>query len=118
MTAKLYVIFTATESEPGSSGPAPLLVAFVTAAPARQWKVTLTVAPVITEPDGAPLLELSNDALFAIVAIALAPAGMEAVTVTAAGPPTPAQTASAVACCAGETATRSACRVEFVTASR
>src|SRR5437773_4175998 len=111
-------MLTVTESEPAFSGPAPLLVALVTATPARQWKVTRTVAPLITDPAAAPLLELSSAALLVMVAIDAEPAGMEDVTVTAVAPPVPAQTASAVVCCAGETATRSACRVELVTASR
>ena len=57
---------TVTESEPGSRGPAPLLVAFVMTAPARQWKVTLMVPPLITEPAAVPLLELSSDARLTI----------------------------------------------------
>ena len=118
MTLRRYVTLTVTESDPGSSGPAPLLVALVMTLPARQWKVTLMVPPLITEPAAVPLLELSSDAMLTIDAIGLPPGGIAVVTVTAEGPPAPAQTASAVACCVGETAMRSAWRAELVTASR
>ena len=118
MTFRRYVTLTVTESEPGSSGPAPLLVALVMTLPARQWNVTLMVPPLITEPAAVPLLELSSDAMLTIDAIGLPPGGIAVVTVTAEGPPAPAQTASAVECCAGETAMRSAWRAELVTASR
>jgi hypothetical protein len=85
--------------------------------PARQWKVTLMVPPLITEPAAVPLLELSSDAMFTIDAIELPPGGIAVDTVTADGPPAPAHTASAVACCDGDTAMRRAWRAELVTAS-
>src|SRR3979409_1679268 len=110
-------MLTVTESEPGSNGPPPLLVLLVTAAPAMQWNVTLMVAPLITEPDGAPLFELSSAALLTIVAMDTPP-GMPELTVTAVAAPVPAQMASVFACWVGDTAMRSACRVELVTASR
>ena len=108
MTFNRKVTLTVTESEPGSRGPAPLLVALVMTFPARQWKVTLMVPPLITEPAAVPLLELSSDAMLTIEAIELPPGGIDVVTVTADGPPAPAQTASAVACWDGDTAMRSA----------
>src|SRR6266849_1133985 len=100
-------------------GPLPLAVALVIAALLRQWKVTDKVAPAMTEPAGVPLVELSSAASLAMVEMAPPDGGIGEMTVTASGPlPVPAQTASAVACWPGETATRNACRTELATASR
>src|SRR5258708_20633582 len=107
-----------TESDPALDGPPPLLVALVTAAPFRQWNVTLRVAPASTEPAAVPLLELSSAAWLAIVAMAPPEGGIADTTVTATGPlPLPEQTLFAVVCSYEETAMRSAWRTELVTAS-
>jgi hypothetical protein len=87
----------------------PLVVALVTAAPFKQWNVTLNVAPEIDEPAGAPVLELSSAAKFAIVARLPPLGGIGEVVVTATGPPEVlAQMVFAVDCWDAETATRSA----------
>ncbi len=99
MTDMGSVIEAVMESEPGSDGPRPLVVALVMAAPFKQWKVTLSVAPAITEPAGVPSFELSSEAWFAMVAIGPPPGGTAEVTVTAIGPlPVPAHTPSAALC--------------------
>jgi hypothetical protein len=65
------------------------------------------------------VLELSTEARLAMLVIEIAPGGSAVVTVTATGPaPAEAQTVFAVACWVGETASLSAWRVAFVTASR
>ncbi len=93
------VMVAVMESEPGSVGPLPFDVTLVTAAPFKQWKVTLTVAPAMTEPAGVPSFELSSAAWFAMVAIGPPAGGTDDATVTATGPlPVPAQTLSAVLC--------------------
>ena len=87
----------------------PLVVALVTAAPFKQWNVTLKVAPEIDEPAGAPVLELSRAASFAIVARLPPLGGTGDVTVTASGPAEVlAHIVFAVDCWDAETATRSA----------
>ena len=78
---------------------------------------TLLILGLFTRPAAVPLLERSRDALLAMEAIELPPSGMAVVTVSADGPPAPAQTASPVARCEGDTAMRSAWRAELVTAS-
>src|SRR4029077_6244925 len=60
MTRIVSVMVAVIESAPGLRGPRPLAFAWVTAAPLRQWKMTVSVAPAITEPAGVPLLELSS----------------------------------------------------------
>src|SRR6266849_3269985 len=106
-------------SDPALEGPLPLLVALVTAAPFKQWNVTLKVAPAITDPAGVPLLELSSAAWLAIVVMAPPAGGIADTTVTATGPlPVPAHMLFAVACWYEDTAMRRACRTELVTASR
>ena len=93
------VIRAVIESEPGLDGALLLAVAFVIAAPFRQWNVTESVAPAITEPASVPSFELSSAAWFAMVAIAPPEGGTAEVTVTATGPPpVPAHTLSAVEC--------------------
>src|SRR6266851_3802727 len=107
------------ESEPALEGPLPLLVALVTAAPFRQWTVTVKVAPAITDPAGVPLFELSSAAWLAIVAMAPPDGGIADTTVTARGPPpVPAHMLFAVVCWYEDTAMRKACRTELATASR
>src|SRR5258708_14710686 len=107
------------ESEPALEGPLPLLVAFVTAAPFRQWNVTVRVAPAITDPAGVPLFELSSAAWLAIVAMAPPDGGIADTPLTAPGPlPAPSPMVFAVVCWYEDTAIRNACRTELVTASR
>jgi len=115
MTDIRFVMDAVIESEPGSAGPLALPVALVIAAPLRQWKVMVSVAPAMTDPAGVPSLELSSAAWLAIVAMAPPAGGIGEVTVTASGP---LQIASAVLCWYLETAMRSDCRTELVTASR
>jgi hypothetical protein len=99
ITDMRLVMLAVTESDPGSEGPPPLLVAFVTAAPFKQWKVTLNVAPASTDPAGVPLFELSSAAWLAIVAMAPPAGGIADTSVTATGPlPVPAQMLFAVVC--------------------
>ncbi len=99
MTDMRCVTLAVTESDPGLDGPCPLLVALVTAAPFRQWNVTLKVAPAMTELAGVPLLELSSAAWFAMVVMAPPEGGIADTTVTATGPPpVPAQMLFAVLC--------------------
>jgi hypothetical protein len=86
-TLRVKLILTVTESEPGSVGPFPLDVALVMAAPFKQWKVTLKVAPEIEEPAGDPVLELSRAAELAMVAMGPPLGGIGEVTVVATGPP-------------------------------
>ena len=119
MTDMRLVMLAVTESDPVSEGPAPLLVAFVMAAPFKQWNVTLKVAPARTDPAGVPLLELSSAAWLAIVMMAPPDGGIADTTVTATGPlPVPAQMLFAVVCWYEDTAMRRAWRTELVTASR
>ena len=119
MTDMRSVMLAVTESDPASDGPPPLLVALVTAAPFKQWKVTLNVAPASTDPAGVPLLELSSAAWLATVMMAPLAGGIAETTVTATGPlPVSAQMLFAVLCWYEETAIRRAWRTELVTASR
>src|SRR5260370_19694334 len=105
-----------TEPDPALDGPPPLLVALVTAAPFRQWNVTLRVAPASTDPAAVPLLELSSAAWLAIVAMAPPEGGIADTTVTATGPlPLPAQTLFALVCCYDATAMSRTWRHALVT---
>jgi len=81
--------------------------------------VTVKVAPARTDPAAVPSFELSSAAWLAMVPMTPPDGGSGEVTETARGPPpVPAQTLSAVVCWEEDTAMRSACRTEFVTASR
>jgi hypothetical protein len=92
-------MLTAIESDPALDGPLPSLVALITPALARQWNVTVIEAPLITDPAGVPLLELSSEARLAMVVTEVAPGGKAVVTEVATGPaPAEAQTVFAVAC--------------------
>ncbi len=99
MTGMGLMMVAVIESEPGSDGPLPFPVAFVIAAPFKQWNVMLIDAPAIAEPAGVPSFELSSAAWLAMVTIEPPDGGMADVTTTATGPPlVPAQTESAVLC--------------------
>src|ERR1700686_644288 len=119
MTFMRLVMLAVTESDPTLEGLPPLPVALVMAAPFKQWNATARVAPAVTDPAGGPSWELSRDAWFAMVVLDPPEGGIELTTVTATGPPPdPEQIALAVGCWYWETAMRSACRTELVTASR
>src|SRR5260370_8943079 len=117
MIFMVLVRLAVTESEPGSNGPPPLAVALVTAEPLRQWNVIDSVDPASTEPAGGPLLELSSAASLAMVEMGPPARGLGELTVTASAPLlVPAQTLSALACWAGDTATRVAYLTGLATA--
>ena len=99
MTFIRCVMVAVMVSDPAFVGACPLLVALVIAAPFRQWKVIIKVAPASTDPAGVPLLELSRAAWFAMVTMGPPEGGIADVTVTARGPPpVPEQMLFAVLC--------------------